>query len=440
MSTPPHTEDQIALIGAGPSGLAGARALQRLGIPFQGFEAHDELGGLWQPEHPRARVWASLRMVSSKQRTAFADLPMADDCPDYPRATDALRYLQLYATHFDLRHHFRFGTLVLRVEPVSEKPDSLWRVTVDDGNGPCVADYKGVVIANGIHAEPRVPRFPGRFDGELMHAAAYRDTARLAGKRVLIIGGGDSACDLAVDAVGVASTVTVSMRRGAHLWPRYIDGVPADVASPWWQGLPRPLRLRAAQRLIRRAAGELQQHGFPAPQHALDEMPPLVNDDLPSMVGRGDIEIRGEAVRMDGDNVHFKNGRRGSYDLVIAATGYKLHYPFLRAELLNWLGPAPRLYLNIFPPHYQRLAVLGMLDGQGLGWRDQQSQAELVAAYFQAQAQQPECAAAFSALARGPLPDLRGRLLTPRPARLAHAVDARLYRNALQRARAMLAA
>ncbi len=112
--------------------------------------------------------------------------------------------------------------------------------------------------------------------------------------------------------------------------------------------------------------------------------------------------------------------------------------PSLRAELLNWHGPAPRLYLNIFAPHYQRLAVIGMFEGQGLGWRDRQAQAELVAAYLAAQALQPGRAAAFAALARGPLPDLRGGGRAPRLDRLAHAVDAPTYRRALQRAAGVL--
>ena len=187
---------------------------------------------------------------------------------------------------------------------------------------------------------------------------------------MLIVGGGNSACDLAVDAAATASAVTLPVRRGAYLRPRYLGGRPADLAAPWWQRLPRPLRPRAAGRQLRRVAGQLEQHGFPPPTHALDELPPLSNDDLLPLLARREIEVRGETMRMDGDTVHFADGSQGRFDLVIAATGYKLHYPFLRAELLNWHGPAPRLYLNVFAPYYQRLAVIGMFEGQGLGWRD----------------------------------------------------------------------
>lgn len=437
-AAPVRTETRIALIGAGPSGLAAARALDRRGIAFDGFEAHADIGGLWDLRNPRSRAYASLRMITSKALTAFDGLPMPADCPDYPGRADALRYLQAYAEHFDLRRHFRFGALVRRVEPVSERPDSLWRVTVDHGQGPVSADYKGVLIANGIHAEPRVPRFPGRFDGELMHASAYREPTRLAGRRVLVIGGGNSACDIAVEAAGIADTIDLSVRRGLHVWPRYLDGRPSDQVRDWWQRLPRPLRLRAASRRIRRAAGHPEQHGFPPPDHALDELPPVVNDGLLPAIARGAMTVRAAVSRMDGRRVHFADGSHGDYDLVVAATGYRLHYPFIRAELLNWHGAAPWLYLNMFTPHYRRLAVLGLIEGQGLGWADRQAQAELAAAYLLAQDRAPQRAEAFEALVRGPQPDLMGGRTPPRLDRIAHAVDATTYRTLMQRARATL--
>jgi hypothetical protein len=438
MSGPIRTEDQIALIGAGPSGLAGARALQRQGIAFQGFEAHADLGGLWNIGHPRSTAYASLRMVSSKAATAFTEHPMPADWPDHLGHAQALQYLRDYAARFDLQRHFRFGTLVRRVEPVSEKADSLWRVTVDSGQGPVAADYRGVVIANGIHAEPLVPRFAGRFDGELMHTSAYRDAARFAGKRVLIVGAGNSAADLAVDAAAVAASVDLSVRRGAHLWPRRLDGRPIDDPRPWWQRLPRPLRRRVLNRRLRSVVGDPAALGLPDLPYTADQLPPVISDELPGLLARGDVGVRAEISRMDGRRVLFTDGSHAEFDLVVAATGYRLHYPFLRAELLNWHGTAPRLYLNVFPPHYQRLSVLGMLDGAGLGWRDREAQADLVSRYLAAQAQRPDRAADFERRVRGPLPDLRGGLAAPRLERLAHAVDDRAYRAALRRALASL--
>lgn len=429
-----RTEDQIAIVGAGPAGLAMAQCLGELGIPFQGFEAHVAPGGQWQPSNPRSRVYPGMRMVTSKARTAFPALAMPTETPDYPDPAAALRYLEAYVQRFELHRHFRFHALVRRIEPVSERADSLWRVTVDHGQGPETAAFRGVVIANGIHGEPRLPRLPGHFEGELMHAGAYREPATLAGHRVLVIGAGNSAADLAVEAARVATSVQMSVRRGVHVWPRFLEGRPSDQARAWWQRLPRPLRLRAATRQIQRAAGHPEQHGFPAAEHALDELPPVINDALLPAIAAGAIGVRPAVARMEGRQVHFEDGSQGEFDLVVAATGYKLHYPFVRPEYLNWHGAAPRLHYNMFTPHYRGLAVLGLLEGHGIGWSDLHLQATLAAQVFAAQTRQPARAEAFEALLRGPRPDLRGGRRPPRPARLAHGVHAETFRSVMERA------
>ena len=119
------THQQIALIGAGPSGLAGARNLQKLGIPFQGFEAHSDVGGLWNIDNPRSTVYQSAHLISSKRTTEFKEFPMPDGVADYPSHTELARYFRDFAEHFDLRRHFRFNTRVLRVEPVTECASTL---------------------------------------------------------------------------------------------------------------------------------------------------------------------------------------------------------------------------------------------------------------------------------------------------------------------------
>ena len=100
-STPTH--QQIALIGAGPSGLAGARNLQKHGIPFQGFEAHTDIGGLWNIGNPRSTVYESAHLISSKRTTEFSEFPMADSVADYPSHRELLQYFNAFADHFQLR-------------------------------------------------------------------------------------------------------------------------------------------------------------------------------------------------------------------------------------------------------------------------------------------------------------------------------------------------
>jgi hypothetical protein len=428
-----HSEGCIALIGAGPSGLAAARALTRLGISFQGFEAHTGVGGLWDIANPRSAVYESAHPVSSKRRTEFSEFPMAEHLADYPSHRDMLAYLREYAQHFDLTRHFQFGVLVRRIEPMGERPDSLWRVTVDAGDGPKAAIYKGVIIATGTLAEPRMPRFEGRFTGELMHASSYKHPRQLDGKRVLVIGGGNSACDIAVDAVGRAQYADLSVRRGYHFLPRYLFGQPSDTWELRWP-LPAMLRWRLERWVLRRYGGNPQRFGFPAPTHRLYESTPVVNPAILHHLGQGDLHVRPDIDRFENQTAHFKDGTQRAYDLVIAATGYKLHYPFLRPELLNWQGVAPRLHLNTFSKHYQRLSVLGLFDGHGVTWQDRLLQAELVACYLAAQDQRPERAKNLEARIKGSRPNLAGGLRFLKQDRLAHHVHAPTFRRALKQA------
>ena len=154
MSPATPTHEKIALIGAGPSGLAGARNLQKLGIPVQGFEAWTDVGGLWNIENPRSTVYESAHLISSKRMTEFSEFPMADSVADYPSHRELLAYFRAFADHFDLKRHFHFGVRVLKVEPLSEAADSLWRVSWRDAhdNIECADCGHELPIAGGTAA------------------------------------------------------------------------------------------------------------------------------------------------------------------------------------------------------------------------------------------------------------------------------------------------
>jgi len=437
MSTP--TEQQIALIGAGPSGLAGARCLQRHGIPFQGFEAHGDVGGLWNIHNPRSTVYESAHLISSKRMTEFSEFPMREDVADYPSHRELLAYFQAFAEHFGLREHFRFHTRVLKVEPESDAPDSLWRLTTQTGDAaPQTARYKGVLIANGTLAEPNVPRFEGSFSGEIWHTARYKSATQLAGQRVLIVGAGNSGCDIAVDAVHHAQSVDISVRRGYYFVPKYVFGKPADsvggrITLPPW------LKQRIDSTVLKWFTGDPVRFGFPKPAYRMYESHPVVNSLILYHIGHGDVGVCADVARLDGHTVHFKDGSARNYDLILTATGYKLHYPFLDHALLNWSGMAPRLYLNIFAPRFDRLAVLGMVEASGLGWQGRYEQAELVARYFKALDAGAPQAAALKAAKLGPPPDLSGGYRYLQLERMAYYVHKDTYRRAVREAAAALA-
>ncbi|TFZ08032.1 flavin-containing monooxygenase [Ramlibacter humi] len=434
-----QTPRTIALIGAGPSGLAAARNLQKAGLPFQGFEAHSDVGGLWDIANPRSTVYHSAHLISSKRTTEFAEFPMGDEVADYPSHRELREYFSAFADRFDLRRHFRFGVRVQKAEPLDGSESPPWRLTwtAADGNSHSEV-FAGLVVANGTLAEPSLPRFEGRFDGELLHTAAYKHPSLFAGKRVLVVGAGNSGCDIAVDAVHYASSVDLSVRRGYYFVPKYVFGKPADTLGGKVK-LPAWLKQKIDSTILKWFTGDPVRFGFPKPEYRMYESHPVVNSLVLHHIGHGDIAVRPDIARFDGHTVHFKDGSARDYDLVLCATGYKLHYPFLDPSLLNWDGMAPRLYLNIFAPRFDNLAVVGMIEASGIGWQGRYEQGELVARFFKARAEGSPKAQALRHAKAGPPPDLSGGYRYLKLERMAYYVHKDTYRAAVRQASAALA-
>ncbi|MFV2142788.1 flavin-containing monooxygenase [Isoptericola sp. G70] len=439
------TPRRTAVIGAGPSGLAAARALDRAGLDLVGYEAHHDVGGLWDIDNPRSTVYESAHLISSRTTTEFWELSMDCDA-DYPSHRELLRYFRTYADTFDLRRHYRFGTRVTAVEPVDGDASGArgWEVvaTRPDG-GTSVERYSHVVVANGTLAEPNVPTFRGRFSGELLHSSEYRSADVFDGKRVLVVGGGNSGCDIAVDAVHRAAAVEVSVRRGYWFVPRYLLGRPTDTLN---QGRPLPARIKQAvdSRLLRLLNGDPQRFGFPAPDHKIYESHPVVNSLVLQHAGQGDLRVRADVAGFDGDTVHFVDGTAGRYDVVLLATGYRLDYRFLDPAHLAWSGPgsgtAPRLFCNIVPPSLNGLFVVGMLEASGIGWQGRAEQADLVARYLAAEAAGDEGDAAAGRRAEAfrrrlgePWPDLTGGYRYLGLERMSYYVNKDAYRRTVRR-------
>ena len=415
---------RIAIVGAGPSGLAAARALQRRALEFTVFEASRDVGGLWDIDNPRSTMYESAHLISSRTTTEFAEFPMAT-AVDYPGHRVLKQYFSDFADHFGLREHIRFGA---RVESVTRDARG-WSV---DGE-----PFDAVILANGTLAEPSIPTFPGTFSGELLHSSGYRDASLFDGRRVLIVGAGNSGCDIAVDAVHHAASVDLAVRRGYYFVPRYLFGRPSDTLN---QGRPLPSRIKqfVDTRVLRAFTGDPVRFGFPKPDYRIYESHPIVNTLVLNHLGQGDIDIRGDIDRFDGQTVHFRDGTSGEYDTVLLATGYTLDYPFVDRAALNWTGMAPKLYLNIFPPSFNGLYVMGMIEASGIGWQGRYEQAELIATYLTADA---AAQAAFRRrVADEPWPDLTGGYRYLGLARMSYYVNKDAYRVAVRKARTSLGA
>lgn len=421
------SQRRYAVIGAGPSGLAAARALQREGLPFDGYEAASGVGGLWDIDNPRSTMYESAHLISSRTTTEFTEFPM-DSTADYPSHRVLIGYFRNYSAAFGLGERFRFDSPVTSLERTASGG---WQVTADSPAGPTTTEYAGVIIANGTLAEPNVPEFPGTFTGEILHTSAYKSARQLAGKRVLIIGAGNSGCDIAVDAVHHAASVEMSVRRGYYFVPRYLFGRPADTLN---QGRPLPARLKQFidTRVLRAFTGDPMRFGFPRPDYRIYESHPIVNTLVLTHLGQGDLRIRADVERFDGATVHFRDGTSSEYDTVLLATGYRLDYPFVDRAHLHWTGMAPHLFLNIFPPSFNGLYMMGMVEASGLGWQGRYEQAELIAAYLRAQVDAPDRASLFRRRVNVPWPDLTGGYRYLGLERMSYYVNKDAYRTTVR--------
>lgn len=403
-ATPQNTENKYAVIGGGPAGLSGAKALKEEGIDFDGFELGNDFGGLWNIQNPLSTMYESAHLISSKTTTEFLDFPMPKDTPDYPSHQLMRQYFLDYAKHFKIYDNYYFKTKVENIEKEGEQ----WKVTISNAEtGTKTYVYKGVIIANGTLAEPNIPTFKGNFTGEIIHSAQYKKAAIFEGKRVLVIGAGNSGCDIVVDAVHRAKKVDISVRRGYYFVPKYVFGKPSDTIGGKIK-LPRRMKQAFDNRLLKWFTGDPERFGFPKPEYKMYESHPVINTLILHHIGQGDVKVQKDIERFDGKMVHFKDGHAEEYDLIVLATGYKLHYPFISKEHLNWSGMAPDLYLKIFHPQYDNLFILGMIEATGLGWEGRYEQAQLMARYIKGIQNKSPQALAFQKKKAGKHPDLTG--------------------------------
>lgn len=420
--------DKYAIIGAGAAGITAAKNLLQQGIACDVIEREDDIGGNWYFGKPNSGVYQSTHLISSAKHSGFGDYPMPDK-PDYPRHDQVLAYLRDYARHFGLYPHIQFNTSVERCQ---RDADGLWRVTLDNGE---TRRYKGLMIANGHLWQPNYPDFPGAFDGDIMHTKDYKTPDVLRGKRVLVVGAGNSGCDLAVEAVHHAAAVYHSTRRGYYYVPKYIFGIPTDqvneVTHRLWS--PRWLRRWVDLLAIRLVLGHPTDYGLPAPDHRLLESHPIVNSQMLYHVGHGDIIPKVDVKALRGASVVFADDSEAKIDLLIYATGYTMAFPFIDREHLNWRGAGPGLYMHFLHPEYDNLFVIGLLQpDSGVFWL-MDYQAQVVARFIKAQTQHSARADQLRRIKAGPMPDSRGGVTHVDSPRHYLEIDHFVYRREIKR-------
>jgi cation diffusion facilitator CzcD-associated flavoprotein CzcO len=384
-TTWPHRKNlmKVSVVGAGPSGLAALKAVQGLRsgsarIEVECFEQTDRIGGLWTLHHRlgKTSAYRSLHINTSRERTQFSDFPMPTHYPDYPAHSQMCAYLEAYAAHFALTPSIRLNTSVLHVRPL----DARYELTLSNGES-VVSD--AVIVANGHHADPYWPELPGRFDGALFHASDYLDPdhpVELRAKRVLVVGLGNSAMDIAAELAYAGASVTVSARRGAHIIPKWVGGKPVDQTSllPGW--VPRRLRRRVAQRLLELSVGDLTRFGLPKPDHALGEAHPTLSNEMPHLIRTRRVAVKPAVVRLEGNRVHFSDGTDLELDAIVICTGYNVRFPFFDPDFVSAPDNRLPLFFRVHKPGVPKLFFIGLCQTVGAILPIAEAQAAWVAA------------------------------------------------------------
>ncbi len=341
-----HTTEKQLIIGAGFVGLGIAQALQSANIAYDQVDASDEIGGNWYNG-----VYETVHIISSKKVTQFSHFPMPDHYPDFPSGKQVWEYLNDFAEHFQLRDKIELNRKVIDVRPIE---NNLWQVTFANQEQRI---YKGVILCNGHHWFKRFPQFQGNFQGDIIHSKDYKQPEQLRGKRVLVIGGGNSGCDIAAEAARVGAKSIFSLRDSVWFIPKIFAGKPTvDLVQIW---MPEWLQRLLTYGIIRLTFGTHQDYGMPKPKHRIFEKHPTVNSAVPYYIKHGRITPKPEVQQLDGKQVEFVDGSCEEIDVIVCATGYHVAYPFLPKELQRVKGAVVQSYGGSFLDDYKGLAFVG---------------------------------------------------------------------------------
>jgi hypothetical protein len=389
---PDRTLPRACVIGAGSCGIAAAKTLYEARIPFDCFEVGPVVGGLWKFRNPNGTsgCYSTLEMNTSGPRMSYSDFPLGSE--DYPPHEDVGDYFDRYIDHFGIRETITFNTEVERVEPLE---DGGWEVMVrrtsqgprtPGGEAEEVAGsrrrYDAVLVCNGHHWDPRWPEppFPGQFAGTEMHSHDYREPSQLAGKRVVVVGGGNSGMDIARDAADAGSAAYLSLRRGVHVLRKRLGRkrTPIDqmLAPPW---LPWFFKQKGFE-VLRIRSGDVSDYGVPEADHRVGHAHPTVSDEIHDRLAAGAVIPKPNIRELRGDRVLFEDGSEVEADVIVYCTGYRVSFPFFEERLIAAPDNDLPLYMRTFHPEIEGVYFLGLAQPLGAIMPMAEQQARWIAA------------------------------------------------------------
>ncbi len=385
-------QKRICIIGAGPSGITALKNLKDKNLEVLCYDRNKEVGGNWifSEDESHSSVFETTHIISSKTLSQYEDYTFDDfdkTVADYPSHDELRRYFQAYARHFELYPFIEFETFVKHCKRIG---DNQWHITILQDGKEKVEVFTDVVACNGHHSVPRMPQYPGKFTGEFIHSHSYKKAAPFSDQRVLVIGGGNSACDVAVETSRVSKKTSISWRRGYRIIPKFFFGLPSDIVGARSSWLPIKIRSWLNDRLLNILLGKNKLYGLQEVKTKFGETHPTINDELLYKIRHGKVHPKVDIEKLDENMVYFKDGTQEEIDVIIACTGYVLKHPFFEESFINYSdGPVP-LYLKMFHPEYHDLFFVGMFQPLGCIWPGSELQSKVLANYLTGEWELPE--------------------------------------------------
>ncbi|MET9992368.1 NAD(P)-binding domain-containing protein [Streptomyces mutabilis] len=386
---------RVCVIGAGLSGLAVGHALRERGIGFVCLEKADDVGGIWRrPEAgERGPGYESLHLNTAKQLTGYADFPMPESYPLYPRHSQFAAYLRSFAEWSGVREHVELRT---EVTSVRQEADGMWTVVSRDAGGAVTSRrFEQVIVASGHHTDPALPdplpEGAESFAGTILHSLDYRTGADFAGRRVVVVGLGASAVDIAADLSRHAAETFLSVRRGLHIVPKQLYGMSVDVIAeaPWWNEMSFAERIQWVEQALLVARGKLSDYGLPEPDHPVFSSAVTLSDEILSRIRHGAVTPRPAIDSFDGDRVVFTDGTSTAANAVVYCTGFHMTWPFLPAGCPVAADGSVELYRRVVPADRPGLYFVGLVRPVGAITRLVEAQAQWVARIIDGEASLP---------------------------------------------------
>ena len=372
---------KVCVIGAGPSGITAIKNLLDQGLDVIAYDFNQDVGGNWiySEDESHSSVFETTHIISSKTLSQYEDYTFDDfdpSIPDYPSHDQLRKYFQAYARHFNLYPYIEFNTLVKHCDLLT---DGSWKVTTMCDGEEKETHFSHLVVCNGHHWQPRYPNYPGEFTGQYLHSHHFKKADPFKNKRVLVIGGGNSACDVAVETSRVSERTVISMRRGYRIVPKFLFGKPTDVVANRMSWLPSKLKYFFSGLTVGLINGSNELYGLQKPDHKVGATHPTVNDELLYKLRHGKVIPKVDIDRYKGEVVHFKDGTSEQIDVIIACTGFVLTHPFFDKDLIDYSESEVPLYLKMFHERIETVYFIGMFQPLGCIWPGSELQSKIVA-------------------------------------------------------------